>query len=64
MSVSIVQVKDRMRKREEISGRSILWSISTDMKDLVRWIEGDFQVDQDKAKKIAIDLVKTLLPEN
>lgn len=60
--VSVKKVQQAMNKREEDGCRAILWSISMDMRELVKWIEIDFQVDRQEAQRAALRVAKNLLP--
>jgi len=60
--ISTKKVREAMAKHGEREGRAIMWSISNDMKELVRWIEIDFQVDRQEAKRAALRVVKSLFP--
>lgn len=60
MRISIKQINEKMKDREDRGCRALFWSIREDMKALVTAIQCDFDVDYDRAKKLAFKVVKSL----
>lgn len=64
MELTTVAMKKALAKREKGNNRSLMWSINIDMRDLVGWIQIDFKLNGNDAKRAALKLVKHFISQD